>query len=510
MCTKCWGLILVVLLLLPIAGHTQAPVPPKRELRGVWICTLANLDWPSRANMHSDLQKTEFTKLMNGVEKAGLNAVFVQVRPAGDALYPSELVPWSQYLSGKQGVPPSPFYDPLEFMIDEAHHRNIEFHAWFNPFRALSHIQFSSVSADNMLNRHPDWFFTYGISKYFDPGVPAARHYLVRVVMEVVRNYDVDAIHLDDYFYPYPLAGVPIPDDRSFRTYGGGYSDRSTWRRHNVDAFVEELADSIFLNKPSVKFGISPFGVWRNDDQDVRGSGTVRALSAYDALYADTRKWLKYGWVDYMVPQLYWNIGNPRAAFDVLLKWWDDQSSDRHVYIGHAIYLLAREPKPSWANAAEFVDQVELCRSQDQICGSAWFRCASIIANDGGITNSMRYELYKYPALVPTMPWIDSIPPNRPIDLKIYRQDIGLYLAWERPEPADDTDLPSYYVVYRFEDGAPNDLDDPRNIVMITRDQHFLDKSAKPGLVYTYAVTSVDRLHNESERFVYRTFSYEQ
>ena len=258
-----------------------------------------------------------------------------------------------------------------------------------------------------------------------------------------------------------------------------------------------------------MKFGISPFGVWRNDDTDLRGSGTVRALSAYDALYADTRKWLKYGWVDYMVPQLYWNIGNPRAAFDVLMDWWDQQSSDRHVYIGHAIYLLGKEPKPSWATAREFVDQVQLCRATDQICGNAWFRCESIMKNDGGIVNAMRYELYQHPALVPCMPWIDSIAPNRPIDLKIYPQDEGLYLSWELPEPAEDMDMPAYFVVYRFANGAPNDLDNPSNIVGISRELHFFDGKAKLGETYTYAVTSVDRLHNESERFVYRTISFE-
>lgn len=488
---------------------SQASVPPKREFRGAWICTLANLDWPTKAAVNSEIQKTEFRRIIDNLSAAGMNAVFVQVRPAGDAFYPSALVPWSQYLSGRQGQPPSPYFDPLAFMVDECHDRNIEFHAWFNPFRALSHIQYSSIAPNNPINYHPEWFFNYGISKYFDPGIPEARHYLVRVIMEVVRNYDIDGIHLDDYFYPYPISGQPIPDSRSFRLYGHGYTDIKAWRRHNVDAFVEELADSIFLNNPSVKFGISPFGVWRNDDEDLRGSGTVRALSAYDELYADTRKWLKYGWVDYMVPQLYWKIGSDRAAFDVLLEWWDKQSSDRHIYIGHAIYLLQSEPRPTWAKASEFVDQVELCRSQDQICGSAWFRCKSIMENAGGITNSMKYEIYNHFALVPTMPWIDSIPPNRPIDLKIFPQTEGLYLAWEEPEPAEDLDLPAYYVVYRFADGQPNDLDDPRNIIALCRERHYLDETADPGRTYTYAVTAVDRLHNESQRFVYQTFHYE-
>jgi uncharacterized lipoprotein YddW (UPF0748 family) len=467
------------------------------------------LDWPSKANQHSDLQKTELIKILDFLENAGLNAVFVQVRPAGDAFYPSQLAPWSEYLSGRQGVAPSPFYDPVKLMVDECHKRNMEFHAWFNPFRALSHIQHSSIATNNMIHYRPDWFFNYGTSKYFDPGVPEARNYLVKVIMEVVRNYDIDGIHLDDYFYPYPIPGTPIPDSRSFRLHGEGYTDVKSWRRHNVNAFVEELADSIFLNKPSVKFGISPFGVWRNDDKDLLGSGTERALSAYDELYADTRKWLKYGWVDYMVPQLYWKIGSDRAAFDVLVRWWNQQSSGRHVYIGHAIYTLQSEPKPSWAKVSEFVDQVGLCRAQDQVCGSAWFRCKTIMENACGIANSMRYELYNYPAMIPSMPWIDSIPPVRPPDLKVNPQSKGLELSWVVPEPAEDMDLPTYYVVYRFKGGQTIHLDDPRNIVAFCRDTTYLDKSAHHGQTYTYAVTSVDRLHNESVHFASQTFSYE-
>lgn len=500
--------VLVGLMLLFGAAFGQN-IPPKREFRAAWICTLANLDWPSSARLHSDLQKNEFRKILDKLQKAGMNAVIVQVRPAGDAFYPSSLVPWSQYLSGKQGVPPSPFYDPVAFMVEECHARNMEFHAWFNPFRALSHIQYSSIAADNMINRHPDWIYNYGISKYFDPGVPAARHYLVNVIAEVVRNYDVDGIHLDDYFYPYPIAGSPLPDAKTYRNYGQGFQDLDSWRRHNVDAFVEELADSIFLGKPNVKFGISPFGVWRNDDEDLRGSGTVRALSAYDELFADTRKWLKYGWVDYMVPQLYWGIETGRAPFDVMLEWWDKQGADRHVYIGHAIYLLSNGNTPSWAKPSEFVKQAEMCRAQDQVCGSVWFRSSTIMANSAGIANSLEREIYPYPALVPNMPWIDDIPPNRPSNLQVYPQSDGIYLGWDAPAPAEDLDLPSYYVVYRFASNEVNDLNDPRNIVAITRERHFLDLKVVAGRAYTYAITSVDRLHNESERFIYETVVFE-
>ncbi len=324
----------------------------------------------------------------------------------------------------------------------------------------------------------------------------------------MVQKYDIDGIHLDDYFYPYPISGSPIPDSRSYRTYGSGYQDIKAWRRHNVDAFVEELADSIFLGKPNVKFGISPFGVWRNDEEDLRGSSTERALSAYDQLYADTRKWLKYGWVDYMVPQLYWDNNNPRAPFDVLLEWWDKQGADRHVYIGHAIYLLSSKTKPGWAKPSEFVKQAEMCREQGQVCGSVWFRSSTIMANAYGITNSLSREIYPYPALVPAMSWIDNVPPNRPNNLQIYIQTEGMYLGWDEPKEAEDLDLPSYYVVYRFDDGEANDLNDPRNILTITRERHFLDQNVTEGHSYTYAITSVDRLHNESERFIYETAVY--
>lgn len=485
------------------------PPPPKHEFRGAWLVTLANLDWPSRQGLHSDTQKEEFIRIVDRMQKIGMNALIVQVRPAGDAFYPSKLVPWSQYLSGTQGQAPKPWYDPLKFMIEACHSRNIEFHAWFNPFRAVSSVKWSSIAPDHPVNRHPDWIFKYGESKYFDPGVPAARDYLVDVVMEVVDNYDVDGIHLDDYFYPYPINNRPIPDDKSFAKHRGEYNDLQEWRRNNVDQFVRALGDSIYVNKPWVKFGISPFGVWRNKGTDARGSETVRMLAAYDELYADTRKWLEYGWVDYMAPQLYWRSGGKNSRFDVLMDWWEDQGVDRHVYIGHAVYLIENQERYKWAGKPEFIKQARMCRNAGDICGSVWFRAKTFASNTDGIADALEDEFYAHPALVPPMPWLDSIPPNRPRLLSVNAVEGGVLISWQPPKPIEGQDDAVYYVVYRFDEDAHYDRTDPRNIIAIRRTRSFLDLSVEVGKSYVYIVTAVDRLHNESVRFVYGKFEHQ-
>jgi uncharacterized lipoprotein YddW (UPF0748 family) len=481
-------------------------LPPKREFRAMWVCTLANLDWPSRSGLSSKTQQDEYREMLEMSRNMGLNALIVQIRPSGDALYPSELVPWTQYLSGKQGQPPSPYYDPLAFMVEESRRRNIEFHAWFNPFRALSSVKFSSISPDNPLMHHPNWFFTYGDSKYFDPGIPDVRDYLVKVVMEVVHNYDIDGIHLDDYFYPYPLEGQPIPDNASFQRYGQGFKSREAWRRANIDAFISQLADSIFITKPWVKFGISPFGVWRGQAEDDRGSATTRTFTAYDGLYADTRKWIEYGWVDYMAPQLYWNISHSRASFKVLLDWWDQLATDRHVYAGHGVYMMQQDDAPNWANSSEYMQQVRLCRTSGNVCGNVWFRANTLKDNPGGIRDVLDKQAYAYPALVPTMPWIDSVAPLRPRMLLCTPDRGGISVDWDAPGPASDGDTPAYYLIYRFRDDTPQNLDDPRFILAIRREgTYYRDEAVEPGHRYTYVITSVDRLHNESTRFVHQT-----
>ena len=478
--------------------------PPKRELRAVWVTTLANLDWPSSARLSPRSQQLEFIRLLEEMQGLGMNAIMVQVRPAGDAFYPSKLAPWSQYLTGKQGQAPEPFYDPLDFMIRECHARNIEFHAWFNPFRALSHKKFSSVAASNPLNFHSDWFFEYGDSKYFDPGHPKAREHIIKVIMEVVENYDIDGVHLDDYFYPYPRAGEPLPDGKNWKTYGSGYRDKASWRRHNVDDFIATLSDSIFLEKQWVKFGVSPFGVWRNQEQDPKGSPTVRALSGYDELFADARKWLELGWVDYLAPQLYWSIGSRRASFSKLLNWWGEVAPHRHLYIGHAVYLMQQNPAPSWASASEFMKQVDLCRSTENASGNIWFRASTLMSNTNNLRKKLCDSYYNYHALPPTMPWLDSIPPNRPRSFWAQATEDGVFMEWRQPTPASDLDVARYYLIYRFMSAENPDFEDPRNIVGVSQETKFTDLDVEAGKRYFYAVTAVDRMHNESHRYVYQ------
>ncbi len=476
-------------------------VPPKREFRAAWVATLANLDWPSSQRMSSGAQQKEFIRMLDRMQSIGMNAIVVQIRPSGDAFYPSKKTPWSMYLTGTQGKAPSPYYDPLEFMVRECHLRNMEFHAWFNPFRAVSHVQYCSVASTHLSKKHPEWCFKHGLSKYYDPGVPHVRQHIIDVIMEVVHYYDIDGIHLDDYFYPYPRSGETIADNASFAKYGKSFNRKADWRRANIDDFVHTLSDSIRAAKPYVKFGISPFGVWRNQTEDWRGSRTVRALAAYDGLYADTRKWIKNGWVDYLAPQLYWSIDHPRASYRILLDWWDDLDVTRHIYIGHAPYLMQKSKVPDWAKTSEFVQQCNMSREKAHVTGNIWFRAATLQANPQGFSDALADKLYLYPALPPTMPWLDSIPPNSPVHLTSKIMEDGVYLHWDKPDPAPDGQMPSYYMVYRFEGKEIRNLDDPRKIRTITRNQHFYDVTVKGGKDYTYVVTSVDRTHNECDRF---------
>ncbi len=494
------------LLLLGILGWQSlaAQVPPKREFRAVWVCTLANLDWPSRATSSPATQQREMIRMLDRFEEMGMNAIIFQVRPAGDAFYHSDLAPWSHYLTGQQGKAPSPYYDPLAFIIEACHERNIELHAWFNPFRAVSHTRHVKVSARHPSKLHPDWCFDYGDSRYYNPGVPAARDHIQQVILEVLRKYDVDGIHLDDYFYPYPIGTRPVPDDAAYARYGGpNYPSRAHWRRHNIDEFVRTLNDSIQEIKPWVKFGISPFGVWRNQTEDSRGSTTDGAFSAYEGLYSDTRKWIKEGWVDYMAPQIYWSVNHPRASYRIVLDWWNALEADRHIFVGHAPYLMSESSAPAWAKSSEFLLQTRLQREKAHVSGDIWFRAKPLMKNPQGFCDALRQQCYQYPALPPAIPWKDSIPPERPGNFRTIVLPEGVQLSWDPPRIAEDGQTAAYYVIYRFEGGERYDLSDPRNIVSVQRTTTFFDENTSPGNDYGYVVTAVDRSHNESKRFVY-------
>jgi uncharacterized lipoprotein YddW (UPF0748 family) len=373
----------------------------KPEFRGVWVATVDNIDWPAKPTTDAAEQKAQFIRLLDMHKSNGMNAVIVQVRPATDAFYPSSFEPWSEWLTGVQGRPPVPYYDPLAFMITETHKRGMEFHAWLNPYRAVFKIGTSSVSPIHLTNIHPDWFLTYGDKKYFDPGNKAAQQYVTGVVKELVDNYNIDAVHFDDYFYPYRIAGKEFPDGKSFEQYSNGLGI-DDWRRSNVDSIIVQLSRTIKKENPKCQFGISPFGVWRNADKDpVNGSATKASQTNYDDLYADILLWLKNDWIDYVAPQLYWEFGHKAAPFEVLVDWWSRHTYGKNCYIGLGIYKAGTNE--AWKDSSLLPRQIESIRNTANIQGMIFFSSKSFDKNPNGWNDSLRLNYFKAPAAIPAV-----------------------------------------------------------------------------------------------------------
>lgn len=407
--------------------------PPKvmRELRAVWVASVGNIDWPSTNGLTTAQQKAELIALLDRAVELRLNTVVLQVRPACDALYSSSIEPWSEYLTGTMGKAPEPFYDPLAFAITEAHRRGLELHAWFNPYRAR-HLQAKSpISANHISRTHPEWVRHYGKSLWLDPGEKGVQEYSLRVVMDVVNRYDIDGVHFDDYFYPYKEADasgkdLDFPDWASWKRYGaGGRLSRDDWRRENVNTFVHRIYTSIKASKPWVKFGISPFGIWRPGDPS-----QIKGFDAYAGLYADSRKWLLDGWVDYLAPQLYWAITPPQTSFPVLLKWWAQQNPrGRLLCPGLKSYNAGR----GWATE-EIINQVRLTRSQPGTSGQMHWSMKTLMHN-GALDTALQREVYSEPALVPPAPWLETQGPDKP-DLAAQTVGGETRASWSVPEPA--------------------------------------------------------------------------
>ncbi|GAO42808.1 glycoside hydrolase family 10 protein [Flavihumibacter petaseus] len=391
----------------PSAVVEMAPA----EFRAVWIATVDNIDWPDRGTTDPAQQRAQYIKLLDMHVRNGMNAVIVQIRPAADAFYPSPYEPWSEWLTGRQGRPPAPYYDPLQFMIAEAHARKLEFHAWLNPYRAIFNLKQTLPAADHVTRANPEWFLNYGDKKYFDPGNKAAQQFVVKVVQDIVKRYDVDAIHFDDYFYPYRIAGKEFPDGRSYIAYGAGMT-RADWRRSNVDSIIVQLSRAIKQEKPWVKFGISPFGIWRNKDQDSLGSNTRGGQTNYDDLYADILLWLREGWIDYVAPQIYFEFGHKAADYATLLKWWSEHSYGRHCYIGLGIYKA--NVNAAWKDKTQLPRQVRASRETPNVQGQIYFSSKSFVNNPNGWSDSLRLDLYRLPAPIPEMPWLPKPPGTKP------------------------------------------------------------------------------------------------
>jgi uncharacterized lipoprotein YddW (UPF0748 family) len=381
---------------------------PAYEFRGVWMASVDNIDWPARGEHNVDSQQIDFRRQLDLHKANGMNAVIVQIRPAADAFYPSPYEPWSQWLTGEQGRAPMPLWDPVKFGIDEAHKRGMEYHAWLNPYRATFNIAKSSISSSHITKQHPEWFLDYGGTRYFDPGNPEARQWVVTVVADIVTRYDIDAVHMDDYFYPYRIAGKEFPDSASFRLYGNGM-EKGAWRRSNTDTIITAIARAIKAARPWVKFGISPFGVWRNLSQDPDGSATQAGQTNYDDLYADILLWLKMGWIDYVTPQIYWEIGHPRAEYATLVEWWARHGYGRHIYVGQGIYKFY-ENTPAWKQKDQLPRQLDIMRRYATIQGSIYFSSKSFEKNPNGWNDTLRLNYYRVPAQVPVMPWLPAKP----------------------------------------------------------------------------------------------------
>lgn len=368
----------LVAALLTLIGTTGAAAgKPSTAMRGVWIASVDTIDWPSRPGLSAAQQQTEYRTLLDQAVDRGLNAVFVQVRPTADAFWPSPHEPWSHWLTGEQGEDPG--YDPLRFLVDEAHQRGLEFHAWFNPYRVSMQADPQQLVPEHPARQHPEWTFAYGGKLYFDPGVPEAREFVTEAIMHAVRNYDVDGVHLDDYFYPYPVEGEQLPDQDTFAQHGRGFASIEDWRRHNVDQLVAGLDARVHAVKPHVRFGISPFGIWRNASSDPRGSDTS-GLESYSALYADTRGWVEKGWVDYIAPQVYWPIGHPAADYAKLVPWWSEtvRGTGVDLYVGQGAYRVGQE---GWTDPGELSAHLALNAQHPGVRGDIYFSATSLTSN---------------------------------------------------------------------------------------------------------------------------------
>ncbi len=477
----------------PLSASDRFSPPPAipREFRGVWVATVSNIDWPSRSGLSTAEQKRQLLAILDRSVALHLNAVVLQVRPAADALYPSKLEPWSEYLTGEMGKAPSPYWDPLAFAVAESHKRGLELHVWINPYRARHPSARSANSSTHISVAHPELVRRYGTHLWMDPGEPAVREHTIRVVLDIVNRYDIDGVHMDDYFYPYSendAAGkkIPFPDSESFARYraGGGSLERDDWRRDNVNLLVKQMYAGIKAAKPWVKFGVSPFGIWRPGYPE-----RIKGFDAYSELFADSRKWLTEGWVDYFTPQIYWAIGKPDERYPLLLHWWAQQNPmHRNLWVGN--YPGRVTGKPNAWPASEIMDQIAMTRAESGVTGNVHFSMKSFMPGADSLSEKLIAGPYRLKALVPPSPWLDDKAPAQP-EIRIRR---------DRPTSSVTIDIlrrgsePAALWVVRMHTSAGWSYD------IVPGDLRSYTLPADSGAVDLVAVSGVDRSGNESFR----------
>ena len=469
---------------------------PKREFRAAWIASVANIDWPSKKGLSSFEQQLEYNNLTDALKAKGMNAVFVQVRDAADAFYAKSNEPWSEWLMGEQGKAPEPIYDPMEYMIAASHDKNLEFHAWLNLNRG-KHKNAKSISSDHITNTKPEWFIAYDGYKIFDFGNPTVRKYIKDIVINMVKNYDVDGIHFDDYFYPYKVKGETFKDQDSFKKYGRGFTDVEDWRRDNINILVKEISEEITDTKPWVKFGISPFSVWRNKVDDPAGSETKAGQPSYDYLYADTRKWAQEGWIDYIVPQIYFPIEHKLVPYATMVDWWAANCGKAQLYIGHGVYRIDPESDTqAWKETEQISRQLEYNRLMTKVQGSVYFSASSLIKNKLDWTKNLE-EFYRYPALTPVLVQDKLTESKRPNDFKIISLTSNeAKFIWNKDYTGQR------FVLYRYSAGEEVNIADPSHIIYSGSKASYDDADRKTGQSYIYVLTSINRYGVESEAVI--------
>jgi len=483
--------LLTVLLL-----TTQCTLPArneKREFRGAWIqCVNGQFQGLGRDNMQRNL-----TQQLDELQRDGVNTIIFQVRAECDALYESKIEPWSRFLTGIQGRVPQPYWDPLTWMVEECHNRGMEIHAWINPYRAKTKGT-TELATNHPVVLHPDRYFAYDNQCILNPGLPENRDYICQVVNDIVSRYDIDGLHIDDYFYPYPAPGNVIEDDAAYAKYNNGITDRGDWRRYNVDLFIKQLGETIHKTKPWVKFGVSPFGIYRNKRTAPSIGSDTKGLQNYDDLYADVLKWVNNGWIDYCVPQIYWQIGHPLADYATLIAWWNKYAANRPLFIGEDVERTVNNADPQNPSANQMEAKHRLHQQMQNVEGTELWYSRVVVDNLGNYGHTLRNNYWRTPALQPLMPFIDGKAPKSPRKLKALWTSDGYMLFWKAPKGKGWKDEAVKYVVYRFAKGEKKNLDATK-IVAITTHTYLALPYSHGSEQWTYVVTALDRMSNESK-----------
>lgn len=489
--------IIVTLLIVVSCGTSKKSVnesqirSPKYEFRGAWIQTVFQSRYQQ---MNSAAMKHYLTEMVSKLDAAGINAVIFQIRPEADAFYKSNLEPWSRYMTGQQGLAPDDnSFDPLSHIIEECHKRGMELHAWLNPYRAKASAA-SQLSPDHIYWKHPERFVQYGNQLYFDPGLPENRGFICDVVHDIVSRYDVDAIHMDDYFYPYPIAGEPFPDDNSFNRYataqGFDYNQRNDWRRNNVNMLIQELKYTIASVKPWVRFGISPFGIYRNKRNHPEGSET-NGLQNYDDLFADVKLWVQKGWIDYNMPQIYWENGHASADYTTLLHWWHDNNFKQPLYIGQDIKRST--------DKNELEVKIMQSRQLPYVHGNSYWYGYQILENAENSANILKSDIHRNKALIPAYKHMHNGRPTKVKNLnQVFTEDMH-FLTWDKPKQSENPESAQMYVIYRFRKGENVNINRAENILAVTNDNFYVLPYEGGNNRYTYVVTALDAFKNESK-----------